>query len=298
MPVIRPVQLVIAGAQKAGTTSLFQHLQQHPEIHAHEQREMCYFVTDEFKRGYDGVFKKYYGEVDEKGIILAKHVMIMYSQEAIDRLYDHNPDAQIVLLLRNPVRRAYSAYWYARRMGWEKLRQFEDALKAEPGRLREGWLKWSNCAYLYNGEYHLHVKRILGRFNKRQLHIYLLEDLKEDPQRICLEIFALFDIDSGFVPDAGERHNEATQARSETLARAYAAFLRPNNPVKRAIRALFPYTFLYRVRQNLKEANKKSFTPPPMNPETKEYLVRYFKSHNDQLGELIGRNVEHWNVPE
>jgi hypothetical protein len=259
---------------------------------------MCYFVSDEFRKGYEGVFAKYFGEVDEKGILLAKHVMIMYSKEAVGRLHDHNPDAKVVLLLRNPVRRAYSAYWYARRMGWEKLTKFEDALRAEPGRLKEGWLKWSNCAYLYNGEYHRHVKGLLERFDKRQLHIYLLEDLKEDPLRVCREIFTLFPIDSGFLPAVGERHNESAQARSETLARAYAAFLRPNNPVRRALRAVLPYSFLYRVRQNLKEANKRSFTPPPMNPGTRERLLEYFRPHNALLGELIGRDVGHWNLPE
>jgi hypothetical protein len=147
---------------------------------------MCYFVHDEFKKGYDHVFQKYFGNNLNKGkILLAKHVMIMYSQEAVDRLHNHNPQMQIIAMLRNPIRRAYSAYWYARRMGWENIMTFEDAIKAEPYRLREGWLKWSNCAYLSNGEYYTHIVRLMKRFNEEQIHIYILEDMKNNPDKVC-----------------------------------------------------------------------------------------------------------------
>jgi hypothetical protein len=93
----------------------------------------------------------------------------------------------------------------------------------------------------------------------------------------------------------GIMHNEATQARSEIFARAYAEFLNPNNPFKKIIRHLFPYQLLYKVRQNIKELNKKEFSPPPMNPETKKFLIDYFIPHNEKLSRLINRNTDHWN---
>ncbi|HKK08845.1 MAG TPA: hypothetical protein VKA44_08180, partial [Gemmatimonadota bacterium] len=147
---------MIVGAQKAGTTSLFRYLAGHPGLAAHPQREMPYFLVDElYAAGYEAAFEKYFGVGGDSGRLpLAKHVMAMYSQKAVDRLRGHNPEVRVVAVLRNPAERARSAYLYARRRGWEPLPTFEAALRAEPQRLAaEGWEHWRQCAYARNGQY-------------------------------------------------------------------------------------------------------------------------------------------------
>jgi hypothetical protein len=288
---------MIVGAQKSGTTSLFNYLGQHPDIHTHPQSEMCFFVHGEFKHGYTEGFSKYFGDGnDGKAVLLAKHAMLMYSSEGIKRLHAHNSRANIVAILRNPVKRAYSAYWYARRMGWENIESFEEALDMETQRLNEGWFKWSNCSYLYNGIYYEHINRLLDKFGENNVHIFLLEDLREDPLKVCRIIFSLFDINGHFVPEVTTHHNRSNKARSEFMARVFARFLQPDNRAKLLLRRYLPRAFRYNIRQTVKNINKKGFIPPPMNPETHAMLVDYFRPFNEKLSELTGRDLSHWDI--
>jgi hypothetical protein len=294
--VIRPIQLMIVGAQKAGTTSLFRYLAQHPAICAHPQRELSFFVDDAvYQRGYGDIFGRAFGDCPDESMLLAKHVMLMYSQAAVERLHEHNSEIHVVAVLRNPVERAYSAYWYARRRGWEHLPTFEEALAAEPLRLVEGWFRWRNCAYLHNSTYDQPIERLRTRFGMDQVHVFATEDLRSDPENVCQCIFGLLGIDVSFVPQVDTQHNPSAMARSEPIARALARFLAPHNPIRRAIRPLLPNSWAYRLRYRALHLLDKSFTQPPMETEIRQRLVEQFRPHNARLAELLGRDLGHWN---
>jgi len=289
------VQLIIVGAQKAGTTSLLRFLEQHPGICTHSQPEMAYFAIDaEYNLGYERAFHRFFRNCQaEHTILLAKHTMLMYLPEAVKRLYDHNPEVQLVVLLRNPIDRAYSAYWYARRMGWETIETFEKAVDTEPARLQDGWFKWRNCAYLFNGTYIKPLSTLLEHFGKEQIHVFLTEELKEEPLRVCYSVFELFTLPP-IALDLNHRHNRAKRARSETLARVLARFLAPQNTVRRAIRGFFSDELAHRLRNGVNRLNETEFTPPPMSPETRVRLSEYFEPFNAQLSELLERDFSHW----
>ncbi|MFB6216670.1 MAG: sulfotransferase domain-containing protein, partial [Candidatus Aenigmatarchaeota archaeon] len=123
----------IVGFQKSGTSSLSYYVGQHPCIRGHKSREMSYFVSDrEYKREFSSVFQEYYPDgVDQEQLVLAKSVDVAYVEKAAQRLKEHSPDCKIVMVLRDPVDRAYSAYWHMRREGWETKETFEKALDAE-----------------------------------------------------------------------------------------------------------------------------------------------------------------------
>ena len=131
----QPIQLMIVGTQKSGTSSLLRYLAQHPDIHTHSQSEMTFFLQDhEYTRGYESAYAKYFAQCSENCKLIAKNVMVMYSHDIMQRIYQHNPKIHLVVLLREPVARAYSAYWWARRRGWENITSFEEALAAEQHR--------------------------------------------------------------------------------------------------------------------------------------------------------------------
>jgi hypothetical protein len=124
---------MVAGAQKAGTTSLLRYLSQHPGIQAHDKMEFGYFCRDEqYAQPESVVSERYYGAGDSSETVkLAKSVAIHYIKESARRLHRHNSDCKIILVLRDPVDRAYSAYWYQRQQGWETESTFEGALARE-----------------------------------------------------------------------------------------------------------------------------------------------------------------------
>ena len=304
---------MIVGAQKAGTSSLLRYLAQHPDIHTHPQPEMTFFLqAREYTRGYDWAFAKYFAgrntDVDIEGKhLIAKNVMVMHSPEVMQRIYEHNPEIHLVVLLREPVARAYSAYWWARRRGWENIKTYEEALAAEEARLNEDWFKWRQCAYQYNGIYYPHVKNLITQFGSRHVHCILTDDLKDNAEAVCQRLFDRMEVNTDFSLTIGERHNQATLPRSEKFNFLFTQFLASHNPLRRAIRKLLPDATAYKLRKAVLDWNDKPSgdmglgkhssknTPPPLNPQTRERQVAYFKPFNEQLAGLLDRDLSSWN---
>ena len=300
------IQLMIVGAQKSGTSSLLRYLAQHPDIHTHAQSEMPFFLQErEYTRGYEWAFAKYFvgedshDEIKDKHLI-AKNVMVMHSPEVMQRINEHNPEMHLVVLLREPVARAYSAYWWARRRGWENIKTYEEALVAEEARLNEDWFKWRQCAYQYNSIYHPHVKNLITQFGSSRVHCLLTDDLKENAETVCQQLFNHIGIRADFKPSIGERHNQATMPRSEGFNFLFTQFLASHNPLRKAIRKLVPDATAYKLRKAVLDWNDKpqtdtNWTPPPLNPQTRERQMTYFAPFNEQLAELLGRDLSSWN---
>ena len=293
----KPIDLMIVGAQKAGTTSLLRYIMQHPEICVHSHREMVFFRNDEmYEKGYRNAWGKYFNECKGDKTIVAKDVMTMYSEKALKRLREHNQEIILVILLRDPVSRAYSAYWYARRRGWEFIKSFEEALKAEDERLNsEGWNKWHQNAYLYNSFYYPHVKNCYEIFGKSNVKIYLTNWLKTDPVRVCKELFSMLKIDQNFTPETRADYNLGALPKSDILGRTITFAFTRGKPIKEIIKKLLPEAKVTGLRHLILRLNETKGEIPPMNPASKKRLLEYFKPLNLSLQELTGIDVSHWN---
>src|SRR6185295_13613127 len=117
----RKIDLMIVGAQKSGTTSLKNYLGQHPAIITHLQTEFSFFVEEkEYINGMESAFKIYFSDVVPYGSrrIVAKSASMYLNEKSLQRLRRSNPDCQVVILLRNPVERAYSSYLMEMNAGW------------------------------------------------------------------------------------------------------------------------------------------------------------------------------------
>lgn len=287
---MKPIDIMIVGAEKAGTSSLQKYLAQHPKITSHTRREMTYFVSDEeYALGYETVAARYFESADAP-VVLAKSVGVMYLPAALQRLHEHNPAAQVVVCLRNPVSRAYSSYWFSRRMGWEDQPTFEQALQADPARFRGDPVREHACAYLERSTYVTHIQNIFALFPREQVHIFLTDDLKTNVKGVCNSIFEAAGLEP-FTVNAEREHNVAAQPKSAALAR----WLSSASPLKRAIRKLVGGRARDQIKSRLREMNEETFTPPPIDDATRQRLAAYFKPYNDQLSGLIGRDLSSWN---
>lgn len=294
----KSIDLMIIGAQKGGTSSLVYYLSQHPSICSHQQPEFIYFSNDEiYSKGYQQAFERYFAwDYSPSKRIVAKNVAVMYEKEYMERLRAHNSDIQIVVSLREPVERAYSAYWFARRLGWENLTSFEEAIKPDLSRFGNDTIRKRWCMYIDRSLYVRHLKQLFQVFNPDQVHVFLIEDIKNSPYETCQSLYNLLDLDLAFVPDTNKRKNVSATPRNKLVLWLLASKHPFPQLMRRSVRQILPDRGGDILRNLILRKNERNFSPQPLDSETRTKLVDYFKPFNDELSELIGRDLSSWSL--
>ncbi len=295
MDISPKIDLFVIGAQKAGTTSLKNYLGEHPDILTHESKEFSFFYDDEeYGKGYNTAFKKYFGRSDSGGRkVVCKHAHLYSSEKAIQRLREHNPDCQLVLILRNPVSRTFSSYLMEKlysRVNFE----FEEMKHALDGSGKLKLEDWQFEALIQFGLYASYIEIIYKYFPKEQVRLILFEDFKKTPLKYCRQIFSGFKVNSEFQPRVRVVHNKTAIPRSQMLAAFIKVFLVEKNPVKEGIKRVMPANATSRLGERLRDVNRSEKANFKMSAEMTEFLQRYFEPHNQQLSRLTGLNLSSW----
>jgi hypothetical protein len=287
----------IIGAQKAGTTSLYYYLKQHPQVYMSPRKEPHFFEgrhSEYRKRGrslppvtdigdYQALFE---GVTDEKAIGEAS-ASYLYSPKAPALITRSIPDAKLIAILRNPADRAYSNFLHCVQLGREPLASFVEALQAEEKRIRGNWGPlWH---YKQKGFYCTQVKRYFDTFGQDQVKVYLYDDLRAKPIGILRDIFRFLDVDQTFVPDLSIEHNTAGLPRNRSIF-AVAKRLASRNP---ALEVAIVERFLpAALRRYVK--NQVFVKPPPLPVGVRRQLIDSYREDILKLEELIQRDLSPW----
>ena len=189
------IHLMIVGAQKAGTTSLHNYLKSHPRVLGHRSKEFSFFADEsEFNHGFEWAFSRYY-DVKDHDLVVAKNVTLSVHEEGLTRLRKHNPEAKIVFIMREPVNRAYSSYSMGVKDGW-MTRSFDDIIKPLMGEDDQDVMF---RFFVQHGQYAQQIRTMLRYFPKQNIKLYLFEDLKENPQDVCDDIYSWLGIPSAII---------------------------------------------------------------------------------------------------
>ena len=234
----RPLpDFLVLGAQKAGTTALYAYLRWHPGITGPSWKEVSFFDRHWWRgaRWYRGQFPlrsadKLFGEASPS---------YLFHPLAPERARAVIPDARLLVVLRNPVDRAYSQYQHEVALGREPL-SFEDALAAEEERTRGEVERivadprafsheWWDHTYAARGLYADQLERWLAVFPRDQLLVVTSDELGARPAEAYASILSFL----GAAPhqlDAYPRVFDRDYApmRSETRERLIARFAEPN----------------------------------------------------------------------
>ena len=186
----------LVGAQKAGTSSLFNYLVQHPLVCRPIEKEIHYFDTS-YGRG-EAWYNAHFPSLSETAatpgaITLDASPYYLFHPDVAGRLKAYAPDARIIILLREPVGRAWSHYWHEWNKGYEPLGPVE-ALDAEPQRVphphtrigpgREDRFNHQHFAYAARSEYAPQLERWWAHFPKDRVLILRSEDLFGAPEGV------------------------------------------------------------------------------------------------------------------
>jgi hypothetical protein len=198
----------ICGAAKAGTTSLWRYLLQHPSIFmpaSAQHKEPGYFsalrpMNDEAR------YRRLFAEARPDQRVGEASGAYLTSPDSAGRIRAAVPEARIIIMLRNPADRAYSLYHWMTREGYEPAPSFEHALAREPERLQDAAFRRSNPEYYFNylylssGRYADQVERYLKAFPRERLHVILFDDFRRDPVAATRGVYRFLDVDDTFMP--------------------------------------------------------------------------------------------------
>ena len=187
---IKP-SFIIIGAQKAGTTSLFEMLVQHSELLGSTTKEVHYFDRDEWYNQQNiDEYHHYFPMVANNANVLSFEAtpMYLFHPEVAERLYRYNSQLKLIVMLRNPVERALSAWTMYHYSMKGDPRTFEQAIAQE---LRDyDRLSYYNnkIAYLKRGVYHEQIEKYLNVFPKEQLLFLESNEFKNTPSVVLEKV--------------------------------------------------------------------------------------------------------------
>lgn len=292
--------LFIVGQPKSGTTALHQFLGQHPEIYMSSIKEPHFFCADfhlESDRAYGK--QRFYDFRSESAYLQlfskAKNVKIagesstnyLYSQVAAEKIYNFNPDAKIIIVLREPAQFLYSLHSHYVKFTEENEPDFLTALALETKRQQEEALspRVTSPSYLYYSQrvqYYQQLKRYRDRFKPEQIKVIIFEEFKSANERIFSEILEFLGVESNFTPEYA-----AINVNKEVKFKAINNLI--NNPVAKSIsKNLLSQEFNDFVRDNIVEKLLWHQAPKATMPEEiKLQLKQQYQPEVAKISDLL-----------
>lgn len=227
---------IIIGAQKGGTTSLFHYLNQHPQLNLPSKKEI-HFFTKNYHRGLK--FYKTYFPYKRNGKLSGEATpYYLFHPKVPNRLYKYFPNIKLIIMLRNPVDRAFSHYNMEKKLSNEK-RTFEVAIQDELNQLENINKKilssnhytaeHAHHSYLSRGLYQEQIERWLTYFDKNQMLFIKSEDFFEDPQKELKKVFNFLEIDNIQINDLEPKLQGNYNNLNEDFYNQLAKFFKKNN---------------------------------------------------------------------
>tara|TARA_B100000902_G_C27286965_1_gene904980 strand:- start:1323 stop:2189 length:867 start_codon:yes stop_codon:yes gene_type:complete len=284
------VDFFVVGAPKTGTTSLCHYLDEHPEIEMSSIKEPDYFSDSEIQN--QGM---YYGE--ERIDTIEKYhnlfnntesrlkgegsVSYLFYKNVPLKIKEYNPNAKIIIILRNPIERAFSHFLMDYRLGLT-YNTFEEIV------LKQSKHKYASLfyqQYIEVSEYTVQIKRYLECFPSKNILVIDYEDFKDASLAVINKIFLFLEVSTGFEPNIEKRYNTFSMPKNSFARYVYSFVL-----LRRFLKNIIPSSVVLKIRSVLFASTKK----PIIKKETREFLRKHFKDDINALSILLSKDYSKW----
>jgi hypothetical protein len=247
------------------------------------QRKETGVFLENYDKGVDWLVENYLTHYDDESVVGEATTGHMQHPPSARRIAETIPDAKLVFILRDPVERIYSHYRFHRQSGRLGPDDEFSTLVRDEGR------EW-RAIQIDNGRYHKHLTRFEQHFDRSQMKVLLLEDLKSDAMSVFWELYDFAGVRTSFVPDLSRAQNEGGMPRHERLYRVLQACWGPIRE-RIGIDALDATQAVRdRVRDWLTDASDHS----TMHPEDRAYLKDIYREPNRRLDAWLDADLSHW----
>ncbi len=293
---------LIAGAARAGSTAVAEALRTHPDAFVTQPKEPHYFAFAGQKVAFTGpgddatINRVARTDRDDYlSLFPREHRYLALGEGSVSTLYYHdrsipaiqaiNPEMRIIILLRDPVERAYSSYQYLRVRGFEPLDDFLTAVEEEPRRRQAGWHHlWH---YTAMSRYAESVGRFRQAFGPDQVGVWFYDSLTESPQRCLAEIHAFLGLDveraASSQPPKVNVSGKPRQAVLQSAIRWASRHEVARNTLKR--------TVPFGLRERVRSLNLRPNQAPAAD---RAQLADRFAADLETLADLLGQPLPAW----
>ncbi|NES01953.1 MAG: sulfotransferase [Okeania sp. SIO2F4] len=289
---------LVVGIEKAGTTSIYQYLNQHPQVYMSPVKETNFLERDwENFQGKPNskridTWEKYsnlFSNVqDEIAIGEVSPNYLFHYKSSSERIIKYVPDVKIIAILRNPVDRAYSDY----------LMHLRDSINVEKVRslTEQVQFRADTSFTLKKGFYYTPVKYYFDTFGKERVKIYLYNDLSENSSAMMQDMYQFIGVNSDFTPDTSERQQVAAVPKNQSLNN----LMKTKNPVRAAVssvlKVVMPLEMRQKLRSSLVNLNSGGKELKPLSSEERQLLIDFYREDILKLQDLIQRDLSSWLV--
>lgn len=268
------------GSGKCGSTWLYDNLVKHPQVCATNLKELNYF-SDLYEAQSPEWYESQFSGCQSNQLKGEFSVTYISHPKAAQRIYTDFPDAKLIAIVRNPVKRAFSNYLHSIRKGdIQADLAFSDYMSDENR--------------LLPGKYAEHLERYFSLFDSKQIHVIITEEFSENPLLGYRDLFQFIGVDDiDFVPPGYDQRSN--------VARSYR-YLWMENLMVRSYRWMSKKGYTKLVKQLkdsqlvglMRNINQSQGKVPVIDDESRAQLQAYYQPYNHQLEELLTRDLSVW----
>lgn len=294
---------IIIGAQKSASTLLHHCLSEHPDVFI-PAKELAFFQNPDYLNNslekFEQLFEPGYG----KKALGMRRAEYLYRPECPSRILQHIPSAKLIVILRDPVERAISAYYHYARSGFGPIKHVNEGLwEVINGRYVEQYPRAAEI--IEYGFYHKHLSRYLDYFDRSQILVVLYDDLIKNPDKLLLQTLKFLGISEihpfNFLasrPQAGVY--SLFRLRLLTLRNPFLYTYSSNRERRFLKEKINPLASLFVKSISLVDNKILSRvvgnTKPVLSQELRTMLASTYCSDTAKLEKLFDFDLRHWQV--
>lgn len=283
----------VLGAAKCGTTALHALLSRHPQIFMSKQKEPHFFDADTyFRKGTAVYLRDHFRKANRYPIRGEATPQYFHMGESVAPRMQAclGSDLKFLVILRDPVQRAWSHYLHLVRFGVEDC-SFEEALEVESER-ETARRRWKG--YFADGLYARQLETWFKWYPRERFIVVLTEELLDDQDSLIKRVFGFLDVDSSAPVTKVGRENVAARPKIRWLARV----LHKPTGLNQKLKLIMPYRARLRLRHRIDMWNRSPYVEQPrMDSGTRATLVARYAADVRRLQTILERDLTHWLQP-
>ncbi len=287
--------LIILGPPKSGTTALYHILSQHEEVFMSTLKEPRFFM-------FDGVVLDKKDPINNNSITNIKDYESLFSgsdqykirgeaspgyfasRVAAQNIKKYIPNAKLVIIVRNPIERAFSHFTFSRMKGFEIEKDLINALELERKGIFSGDYQRN---YLQHGEYYSNLITYYQYFEKDQIKIIWYDDFINNQNSTINELLMFLGVSPNFKINRTVRRNVSGVPKLKFINK----FLNGGARLKKVLSFFLNDRMKNRIRIYIEERNLKKVR---ITEEEKAYLQAYYQKDLSEFSKLMNKNLDHW----